>query len=70
VTWRECAWEDLAENGLPTEVRAWQNDDDGRDDATWQAQLARIPEVEPPKDVVMKYAVLEYASRPDGAVEL
>ena len=68
VTWRECAWDKLKEHNLPDDVRSWQHN--GPEDAAWHAQLQKIPEVDPPKDVVMKYAVLEYSGKPSGAVEL
>lgn len=65
VTWRECAWENLQENNLPMDVRSWQHD--GPETPAWNMQLQSIPEIEPPKDAVMKHAILEYSGRSTGA---
>lgn len=54
VSWRECAWEQLKELGLPTEVRSWRFD---VETAAFNEQLKRLPEVPLPKSVP-KHAVL------------
>jgi type 2A phosphatase activator TIP41 len=61
VSWRECSWENLAEHGLPTEVRPWHHN--GRDTAEWQQLVRSLPEIDPPKDIIYKHAVLEYPSK-------
>lgn len=58
VSWRECVWENLESNGLPTEVRPWHHT--GRDTAAWNQLVKQLPEVDPPSDVIFKHAVLEY----------
>lgn len=61
VSWRECAWENLASHGLPVDVRPWHHV--GRDTAEWQQLVRSLPEVDPPKDIIYKFAVLEYSGK-------
>jgi TIP41-like family len=63
VTWRECAWEDLGEHGLPTTVTAWTcsegNGSNSPEAVEWHNLIQRLPKVSLPEGV-MPYAVLEY----------
>jgi hypothetical protein len=65
VTWRECAWEDLAAHQLPTDVRAWTHEHDVAEPATALAQLQqRLPVVNDsqlPRDIYA-HAKLSYAA--------
>jgi len=45
VSWRECAWEHLAQHHLPSDLRTWQLLDQGLDTPEWQGVLKRIPAV-------------------------
>mmetsp|Transcript_27961 Transcript_27961/g.76929 ORF Transcript_27961/g.76929 Transcript_27961/m.76929 type:complete len:1286 (-) Transcript_27961:132-3989(-) len=56
VTWRECPWELLTHNKLPTVAQEWHFD--GKETPAWQNLLRKIPEVDPPKGVA-KFAKLE-----------
>jgi type 2A phosphatase activator TIP41 len=57
VTWRECWWDDLAANGLPTDVKSWSNEQ-GRETPEWSMRLKSIPEIDLPEHIC-KYAVME-----------
>lgn len=61
VSWRECQWENLASLGLPVDVRPWHHT--GRDTSEWQQLVRSLPEVDPPKDIIYKHAVLEYSGK-------
>jgi type 2A phosphatase activator TIP41 len=58
VVWRQCEWNQLAELGLPTELRKWCPETGGVSDNEWQAALAKIPQVELPSDLPA-HAVLD-----------
>jgi hypothetical protein len=59
VTWRECSWDELAANGLPTSVNAWSYENG--ETAEWNNLIQRLPEVKLP-DGILPHAVLEYGS--------
>ena len=65
VTWRECAWKDLAKHGLPTAVQEWSCEGDGSggvgngETAEWHSLVQQLPEVSLPEDFI-QHAVLEY----------
>lgn len=63
LTWRECAWNDLAKHGLPTAIQAWSCDGDGSgghgETAEWHNLVQQLPEVSLPDDFI-QHAVLEY----------
>jgi hypothetical protein len=59
VTWRECSWDELAANGLPTSVNAWSCENG--ETAEWHSLIQRLPEVKLPEDI-LPHAVLEYGS--------
>jgi type 2A phosphatase activator TIP41 len=65
VKWRECYWDKLSAEGLPSDVKSWTFD--GGDIATFHGLVHKLPEVEPPKDV-FKYAVLEADKSLGGSV--
>ena len=56
VTWRECSWDDLAANGLPTDVRSWTFNADNM--AAMHTNIQQLPEIKLP-DKVFKHAMLE-----------
>jgi hypothetical protein len=62
ITWRECHWENLADNGLPSDVKSWSCDpitSSPQKTQEWQSLLQQLPEVRLPKNFV-QYAVLDY----------
>lgn len=59
VSWRECAWKDLPGWGLPTDVRAWQNEGSSVETPAWQALVNRLPRVETLPEAVEAHCVLE-----------
>jgi hypothetical protein len=50
VVWRECAWDKLSEHQLPTDVKAWRNED-GVETPAWQGLLNRLPQVPLPESI-------------------
>ena len=58
VLWRECHWEKLKNYSLPTDVRAWRNED-GVETAAWQGLINRLPQVSLPVGIP-QFAKLEY----------
>lgn len=72
IAWRECAWEDLPQHGLPTAVKAWSTEGEGGETIAWHNLVQQLPEVPLPLDIV-QHAVLEYGASTDAdadAVEL
>lgn len=52
VTWRECGWKALGAHRLPTNVKAWtQNEYQPQEAAAFAQLLQRLPEVLPPSDI-------------------
>jgi len=47
IQWRQCEWDALEENGLPTDVRAWKNEGQ-QETASWNSLVNRLPVVKPP----------------------
>jgi len=64
VTWRECYWENLAANGLPTDVRSWTINTG--DAGTLHALVQKLPEVDLPSGV-FKHAMLEPEHTPGAS---
>jgi type 2A phosphatase activator TIP41 len=58
VSWRECYWNQLAEQGLPTDVRSWRCD---VETPAFNDLLKRLPEVVLPKGI-HRHAVLVSSS--------
>ena len=56
VTWRECFWENLEANGLPTDVRSWTIS--AGDVAAFHGLVQKLPEIDLP-DGLFKHAMLE-----------
>lgn len=63
VTWRECWWDDLQANGLPTDIKSWTFQ--GRETPEWSMLLKSIPEVSLPNGIY-KYAVMEHGEKNGG----
>jgi hypothetical protein len=59
VTWREGFWSQLAELGLPTDVRSWRLE---VETPAFNDLVRRLPEVDPPKSI-HKHAVLVPSSQ-------
>lgn len=58
VTWRECAWDELATHGLPPDVRTWQlMEDRGTETPEWQSMLQKIPLVPELPEGILAHAV-------------
>jgi type 2A phosphatase activator TIP41 len=61
ITWRECAWADLASHNLPTDVRAWTTQEQHKETPAFAYLLSTLPLVtELPRDLP-KHAELSYA---------
>ena len=59
ITWRQCAWSDLAGvYNLPTDVRAWKNEGGGTETAAWNALVNRLPIVDLPPGMP-RYSMLQ-----------
>jgi TIP41-like family len=60
ITWRECAWKDLAKYHLPTDVRVWKNEgtNNAEDAAKWNTLVNRLPQIPLPNGM-HRYSVLE-----------
>jgi type 2A phosphatase activator TIP41 len=61
VVWRQCTWEDLEKNGLPTNVKSWCPETGGVSKDEWQTMLLRLPQVPLPNDLPA-FAVLDETS--------
>ena len=61
VSWRECYWENLEANGLPSDVRSWTFN--AADVASFHNLIQKLPEIDPPENI-FKHAMLE----PDKAL--
>ena len=57
VLWRECHWSKLEEYQLPTDIKAWRNED-GVETPAWQGLINRLPLVSLP-DSIPQFARLE-----------
>lgn len=57
ISWRECAWEDLPQYGLPNSVRAWSCEQG--ETPAWNNLVQNIPEIELPEGMI-RHSVLEY----------
>lgn len=57
ITWRQCAWSDLADYNLPTDARAWKNEGSGGETAAWNGLINRLPLVDLPAGVP-RYSML------------
>jgi type 2A phosphatase activator TIP41 len=64
VTWRECYWEDMAANGLSTDVRSWTLK--SNDPAAFHANLQKLPEIQLPSKI-FKHAMLEPDKKPGAS---
>jgi hypothetical protein len=62
VTWRECFWNQLAENGLPTDARSWRCD---VETPAFNDLLKRLPEVSLPKGIPNHAVLVSSSSRRD-----
>ena len=51
ISWRECMWDELEYNNLPTDIRAWKQEDNNQETPTFNRMLTTIPLVELPKDI-------------------
>ena len=52
VSWRECKWEDLINNGLPAQVGMWRLEDESlKQQQRVQEMMKRLPRVELPQDL-------------------
>jgi type 2A phosphatase activator TIP41 len=61
VVWRQCRWEDLEKNGLPSDVKSWCPDTDCVSKNEWQTMLLRLPQVPLPSGLPA-FAVLDETS--------
>jgi type 2A phosphatase activator TIP41 len=50
VTWRECQWQELAKNQLPTDLRAWTQDSN-KETPAFLFLLSKLPLVALPRDL-------------------
>jgi hypothetical protein len=62
ITWRQCAWSDLADYSLPTDARAWKNEGSGGETAAWNALVNRLPLVALPAGV-LRYSTLLFEQK-------
>jgi hypothetical protein len=67
VAWRECMWNSLADQKLPTDVKAWRHE--GPETPAWSGLLKSLPEVSLPRGMP-KYAVYEYSADDSMKVSL
>ena len=56
VTWRECKWNEMADHGLPTDIRSWSIE--GGETQEWNMLVQKLPVMDLPGDIY-KHAVLE-----------
>jgi hypothetical protein len=59
VSWRECAWEDLESHVLPTDIRAWKQED--QETPAFNYMLNKLPATALPKDIPA-FAELSYGA--------
>ena len=50
ITWRDCLWSDLEQHNLPTDIRAWKQEDI-QETPTFNFMLNKIPLTPLPKDM-------------------